>query len=72
MEAEFRQNIRQRHDELKKLGKVTEAVELSGFSHMTYSRAVNGTADVRAGTLMAILKAQAKVLDITKQKLQLA
>lgn len=72
METDFRQNILQRHDELKKLGKVTEAVEMSGVSHMTYNRAVNGAKYVRATTLMAILRAQAKVLEATTAKLQMA
>ncbi|WP_138481691.1 hypothetical protein [Dyadobacter bucti] len=71
MDIDFKENIRQRHQELKSLGKVTEAVTMSGVSRMTYARAVNGKKYVRATTMMDILKAQAKVLELTKTKLQL-
>jgi len=72
MEEDVRKNILERHYKLKRLGKVTEAVSVSGYSHKTYTRALDGQKCVKATTMMAILRAQAKVLEVTDTKLQLA
>lgn len=59
----------ERHEELKKLGKVLEAVDASGLSNQTYTRAMNGDKTVRAKTLATILKAQQQTLDRTRKEL---
>jgi hypothetical protein len=71
MGMEIKEILLQRHNELKEFGKVTEAVEVSGVTHKTYGRAIKGEKYVRATTMMTILKAQARVLETTKTKLQL-
>lgn len=72
MDKEIHKNLLKRHNELKGLGKVTEAVLASGVTHKTYNRAINDQKYVRASTIINILEAQAKVLELTKKKLQLA
>lgn len=68
----IRQNLLQRHNELKNLGKVTEAVNAAGVTYQTYERAINGVKGVKAVTIERILEGQAKVIDLTRKRLQLA
>lgn len=62
--------LSERHEELKRLGKVTAAIERADVSPNTYYRAINGDQTMTAPTLAAILSAQKAVISETKKALQ--